>query len=82
MIELFADLQDKVKKQIEWFVDATLLNSDPFEVVNILNEYTENCQTQEEKDFVQFYLNLRLEDMKNGNFNPKWEKRLGKGYFG
>ena len=82
MIELFADLPDKVKKQIEWFVDVTLLNSDPFEVVNILNEYTENCQTQEEKDFVQFYLNLRLEDMKNGNFNPKWKKRLGKGYFG
>ena len=82
MIELFADLPDKVKKQIEWFVDVTLLNSDPFEVVNILNEYTENCQTQEEKDFVQFYLNLRLEYMKNGNFNPKWKKRLGKGYFG
>ena len=72
MTELFTELPDNVKRQAEKFVDMTLQNDDPFDIVNILNEYTESCQSEEEKEFVQFYINMRLEEMKNGNFSPKW----------
>lgn len=72
MTELFTELPDNVKRQTEKFVDITLQNDDPFDIVNILNEYTESCQSEEEREFVQFYINMRLEEMKNGSFSPKW----------
>ncbi len=72
MTELFTELPDNVKRQAEKFVDMTLQNDDPFDIVNILNEYTNSCQSEEEKEFVQFYINMRLEEMKNGSFSPKW----------
>lgn len=72
MTELFTELPDNVKRQAEKFVDMTLQNDDPFDIVNILNEYTESCQSEEEREFVQFYINMRLEEMKNGSFSPKW----------
>lgn len=72
MTELFTELPDNVKRQAEKFVDITLQNNDPFDIVNILNEYTESCQSEEEREFVQFYINMRLEEMKNGSFSPKW----------
>lgn len=72
MTELFTELPDNVKRQAEKFVDITLQNDDPFDIVNILNEYTESCQSEEEREFVQFYVNMRLEEMKNGSFSPKW----------
>lgn len=72
MTELFTELPDNVKCQAEKFVDMTLQNDDPFDIVNILNEYTNSCQSEEEREFVQFYINMRLEEMKNGSFSPKW----------
>lgn len=72
MIELFTELPDNVKRQAEKFVDMTLQNDDPFDIVNILNEYTNSCQSEEEREFIQFYINMRLEEMKNGSFSPKW----------
>lgn len=72
MTELFTELPDNVKRQAEKFVDMTLQNDDPFDIVNILNEYTDSCQSEEEREFVQFYINMRLEEMKNGSFSPKW----------
>lgn len=72
MTELFTELPDNVKHQAEKFVDMTLQNDDPFDIVNILNEYTNSCQSEEEREFVQFYINMRLEEMKNGSFSPKW----------
>ena len=72
MTELFTNLPESVKRKTEQFVDMTLAQDDPFDIVNILNEYTENCQNEEEREFVQFYINMRLEEMKNGSFTPKW----------
>lgn len=72
MTELFTNIPESVKERTKMFVDLTLKNEDPFEIVNILNEYTENCQNEEEKEFVQFYINMKLEEMKNGSFSPKW----------
>jgi hypothetical protein len=72
MTELFTNIPESVKERTKMFVDLTLKNEDPFEIVNVLNEYTENCQNEEEKEFVQFYINMKLEEMKNGSFSPKW----------
>jgi hypothetical protein len=72
MTELFTNVPETVKERARNFVDMTLLNSDPFDIVNILNEYTESCQNEEEQKFVRFYINLRLEEMKNASFSPKW----------
>jgi len=71
MTELFTNIPESVKKQTELFVDLTFKNEDPFEIVNVLNEYTENCKNEEEKEFVRFYINMKLEEMKNGSFSSK-----------
>ncbi len=72
MTELFTELPENVKRQAEQFIDLTLSHSDPFDIVNILNEYVSSCKTEEERDFCNFYINMRLEEMKNGSFTPKW----------
>jgi hypothetical protein len=36
-------------------------------IVKILNDYTNTCIDEEERDFVNFYFNMRMEQMLNGN---------------
>ena len=37
------------------------------DAVHVLNEYTNTCVDAEEKEFTEFYFNLRMEQLKNGN---------------
>jgi hypothetical protein len=33
--------------------------------IKVLNEYTETCSSEEEKEFVEFYFNMRMEQLLN-----------------
>lgn len=39
--------------------------------LKILNDYTDTCFDEREKQFVEFYFNLRMENLLNGNINDK-----------
>lgn len=66
MNELFTDIPDKDKKIIEFMVDNSLDLKNISKNMNNLTEFRNNCSDLE-KDFMDFYFNLKLEKMKNEN---------------
>lgn len=72
MIEIFENIPQDVKDRTKFIFDMAIRNQKLPEMVKLLNEYTENCINEEEKEFVQFYFNLRMENLLNGSNNGKW----------
>lgn len=71
MNELFTDIPDKDKKMIEFMVDNSLDLKNISKNMNNLTVFRNNC-SDIEKDFMDFYFNLKLEKMKNENNIDKW----------
>ena len=67
MIELFAELPDEVKRQIETTIDLIFKTFDPFQIDAFLNSYKATCSTEEEKNFVDFLVQLKLEKYRSEN---------------
>ena len=65
MIELFNNISDSVKQNAEFMFNMAIKQSSVIDAARMLHEYTETCTDEEEKEFVQFYFNLRLEQMRN-----------------
>lgn len=71
MTELFPNISDKVRKQLEsGFALALSSAKDPAEVADLLNAITEQF-SGEEHDFAQFYFNMRLEAMNRENIDSE-----------
>lgn len=71
MIELFENISEKSRKQAEFIFDMAMLQPNISSTLKVLNDYTDACFNEEEKQFVEFYFNLRMENLLNGNFNDK-----------
>lgn len=69
MIEIFNNIPDKVKEQAEFIFNIAIKYSDISRTIKILNNYINTCINEEEKKFVEFYFNLRMEQLLNGNNN-------------
>lgn len=67
MVELFTELPIEVKGQIETIVDLVFKTLNPFQIDAFLNSYKATCSTEEEKNFVDFLVQLRLEKYRNEN---------------
>lgn len=67
MIEIFENVPERAKKQAEFIFDMAIRHSSLPTIVKILNDYTNTCIDEEERDFVNFYFNMRMEQMLNGN---------------
>ena len=65
MIELFADLPVVVKEEIAKIIDTAFDTLELRECAELIAEFAKNCSNQEEQDFIDFYFNLKLEQMKN-----------------
>lgn len=64
MVEIFANIPERVKEQAKFWMDFSL-NYPPLEALKMLKDYSNSCIDPEEKDFVDFYFNLRWEELKN-----------------
>lgn len=71
MEELFVNIPDSVKEQAKFVFEMAMRQKDIVHMVNVLNEYTATCQNEEEKEFVEFYFNMKMEQLKNGNLYDK-----------
>ena len=60
MIELFANVSKKVKDETKFWVDIAMLNPNPQEGAKEILAYQNTLKKEEEKDFVDFYFNLRM----------------------
>ena len=67
MTEIFANIGDEVKDIAETAWNIALAQKNPLDAANFLNNvtnYYKNIYTDEEIEFLQFYLNMKLEMMK------------------
>ena len=69
MVEIFTDIPETVKQQTELVVDLAFSKKNIVDIVRALNEYTDSCKNEEEKEFVKFYINMKLEELQNGSFS-------------
>jgi len=67
MIELFSNIPTEVKKQIETTIDLVFKTLNPFQINAFLSNYKETCTNDEEKQFIDFLVQLRLEKYRNEN---------------
>ena len=59
MIELFPNVPGYIRDLAKNWVDLALQQPNPFEGVKMVSNFANSCQTEEEKEFVDFYhLNL------------------------
>ena len=60
MVELFANVSKKVKDETKFWVDIAMLNPNPKEGAKEILAYQNTLKTEEEKEFVDFYFNMRM----------------------
>ena len=65
MIELFASMPNNLKIQIQKFIDGILNKYDLIEAVKIIADFSNSCSSEEEQDFIDFYFNIKMEQLKN-----------------
>ena len=66
MIELFVNVSKKVKDETKFWVEIAMLNPNPQEGAKEILAYRNTLKT-EEKDFVDFYFNMRMLEEKGLN---------------
>lgn len=67
MIELFVNVSKKVKDETKFWVEIAMLNPNPQEGAKEILAYRNTLKTEEEKDFVDFYFNMRTLEEKGLN---------------
>lgn len=75
MIELFANIPEYVKNQTKFWVDLALQQKDLISGAKMVADYAKTCQNEEERDFVDFYFNLRIQELINENASNIRESR-------
>lgn len=71
MIELFENISEKSRKQAEFMFDMAMRQPNITSALKVLNDYTNACFDEKEKQFVEFYFNFRMESLLNENFNDQ-----------
>lgn len=69
MTELFADLSQETKDMITSYIDITLATIEPIKIPQFIYDFARTMPTEEASDFVDFYFNLKLEELRNGDNN-------------
>ena len=67
MIELFTNIPEEVKKQHEMAINLIFTTLKPFQINTFLKSYINTTQNEEEKDFINFLVNLKMEKYNNEN---------------
>ena len=63
MIELFADIPEEVKTITKFWAEVSLAQPDIKDTIRMMDEYYNSCTDEEEKDFVNFYFNMKMQQL-------------------
>lgn len=63
MTELFTELPEEVKNEIKNYIDSVLKNFPLLSAAKAIREFANGCIDEEEQNFIDFYFNLKLEEM-------------------
>lgn len=69
MIELFSNIPIEVKQKNQLIIDYMFQNFELWQILNFVNNYILFTSNDEEKDFIKFYVNLKMEQLNNENNN-------------
>lgn len=69
MTELFTNIPTDVKKQHSEFIDFIFLHYDAQSAAKIILEYVKTCIDIDEQEFIDFYFNLKMEQLLHENSN-------------
>lgn len=73
MKEIFADISLEMKTLIQSYVNIVLSgNIKKQEIPTLMNDFTNAMPTEYLQEYVEFYFNLKLEELLNGsNYNQR-----------
>ena len=60
MTELFANIPQFSRDAAKFMVDLALSQNNGIAAVQMLDQYARSCPSEEERDFFNFYVNMRL----------------------
>ena len=63
MVEIFPNVSEQVRQQAKFWVDLALQQKNLYTAARMVSEYANSCFNDEEKDFVDFYFKMRLEEL-------------------
>lgn len=65
MIEIFENIPEEVKSRAAFIFDMAMRQKYVPDIIKVLNEYTDTCSDEEEREFVEFYFTMRFEELMN-----------------
>ena len=69
MVEIYKDIPEEIRKQTELVANFIFSTLEPEAGLKFMESYISSCQDEEEKEFVRFYFNMRMEQILNENNN-------------
>lgn len=67
MTELFTEISSDMKQMITSYIDMAFKTIEPLQLPKMINDFTNSMPTETLQNFVDFYFNLKLEELRNGN---------------
>jgi hypothetical protein len=65
MVEIYKDIPEEIRKQTEAVANFIFSNFEPEPGLKFIQSYISSCEDEEEKEFVRFYFNMRMEQILN-----------------
>ena len=65
MEELFSSIPEEVRAQTQFWLDMIFAQKDILTGLKMFTNYLESCENEEEKAYVDFCFQSRLEQLKN-----------------
>ena len=69
MIEIFANIPEEVRQQTELVANFIFSTLEPEAGLKFMESYIASCENEEEKEFIRFYFNMRMEQLLNEGNN-------------
>lgn len=69
MIEIFPNVSEQTRQFAKYWVDLALKQPKPIDGLKMVSDFSDSCFTEEEKNFVDFYFYMRMEQLKNESNN-------------
>lgn len=69
MTEIFASIPEEVKTQTQLIADFIFSQLEPEAGLKFIENYISSSENEEERDFIRFYFNMRMEQLLNENNN-------------
>lgn len=69
MEELFSEIPEDIRARTAFWIEMALKQKNILDGLKMLAEYTESCANEEEKNYIDFCLNTKLEQLSNESNN-------------